>query len=198
MARLEVITGPMFSGKTEELIRRLKRAIHAKRKVLILKPLIDKRTGDEIAARKKRPGEKKFEKHMALPAIPLRSKMEGLCIIRDSRCDVVGIDEAQFFEPWFLDLIKELFKPDQQAKQNLTIIVAGLDMDAWGKPFGIMPELMEMADEIRKVAAVCFQCGNEAVFTQKIGGSKDQVEVGNADIYEARCRKCHTTPDLNP
>jgi thymidine kinase len=194
MVRLEIITGPMFSGKTEELIRRLKRAIHAKRKVLILKPALDSRTSDEITAREKSPKDKGFVKYTALPAIPLRSEAEGFCLVRDSKCDVVGIDEAQFFEPWFLNLISGLLKPNPCINPNLTIIVAGLDMDAWGRPFGAVPKLMAMADEVLKVTAICFNCGNEAVFTQKVGGLKIQVEVGGEDIYEARCRRCWTPP----
>lgn len=192
MRRLELIVGPMFSGKSEELIRRLKRASIAGKKILILKPETDKRTDEEIAARGKDPDKNEFEVKIKLPAVNLRSKEEGLFLVKTSKCEVVGVDEIQFFPEWFFDFVREII--ETKDGKNLTIILSGLDMDAWGRPFGIVPQLLAIADSVQKVTALCFVCGREAQITQKIGGTEETVEVGDADIYEARCRMCFASP----
>lgn len=192
MARLEVITGPMFSGKSEELIRRLKRATYAEQDVLVVKPKIDTRTSKKISSRRKK--DKKdaaFEESDSFPAHELSSAEEFVELVSQHKPDVLAIDEAQFFPKWLLELINELL--DKNESSNFTIIVSGLDMDAWKKPFGIMPQLMAMADEVQKLTAICFKCKKRvANLTYKHGGSSNQqIEVGDAEKYEARDRACH-------
>lgn len=193
MARLVVITGPMFSGKSEELIRLLRRQDIAKKRILVVKPTVDTRTGNCIASRRKGKSGK-FENSEEFPATPIGSREELEHLFFKVETDVLALDEAQFFGPWIVDFVQGLIEKKSVHK----IIVAGLDMDAWGKPFGPMPELLAMADEVKKETAVCFRCGREevpAVITQKLAkGSGEQVEVGNADLYGACCRDCWTTP----
>lgn len=187
MAHLKVITGPMFSGKSEELIRILRREKIANKKILVIKPDCDNRTGAEIAARAKDIETDIFKKSASFPAQTVSSKEDALKLIKDRDCDVLGIDEAQFFEHWLLDLIKEM----KLNKAELKIVATGLDLDAWGMTFGIMGDLMALANIVQKLTAICFVCGQEAMYTQKIGGSsKKQIEVGDKEIYEARCEKC--------
>lgn len=199
MARLEVITGPMFSGKSEELIRRLNRAIYAEQNVLVVKPKIDTRNEGKIASRKKKDKKDvKFEEFDSFPAHEISTSKEFVELVSQHKPDVLAIDEAQFFQEWLLELIDELL--DKEEHTNFKIIVSGLDMDAWRKPFGIMPQLMASANEVIKFSAVCFHCKkNDANLTYKKSGSREQVEVGNFEKYEARCRACHELPtDQNP
>ena len=195
MARIEVITGPMFSGKSEELIRRLRRATHAEQNVLVVKPKIDTRTERKIASRRKKDNsEKGFEESDSFPAHEVGSAKELIDLVTEHEPDILAIDEAQFFQEWLLELITELL--DRHESSNLTMIISGLDMDAWKKPFGIMPKLMAIADEVIKLTAVCFKCKKRpANLTYKGGGSSDkQIEVGSK-IYSARCRTCHKLPE---
>lgn len=185
---LTVITGPMFSGKSEELIRILRRAKIAKKKILVVKPDRDTRTEKEIAARATDDEERIFKKSATFPAHPVSTKDEIADLIEKSQCDILGVDEAQFFEYWFLDFLINLKR--RKAGKNLKLIVAGLDMDAWGRTFGIMGDIMAAANEVQKLTAICFSCGEPAIYTQKIGGSKKQIEVGDREIYEARCENC--------
>ncbi len=190
---MKVITGPMFSGKTEELIKILNRAEIAGKKILVIKPQIDIRTSDEIASRRK-PDIKvnEFKKAGSFPAYPVGSAAEALSLIHRYEPSVLGIDEAQFFDNWMVDFLQEFLK--KNSDQDITVVAAGLDMDAWGRPFGIMPRLMTIADHVQKETAICFVCKKPAMYTQKLGESASQVEVGDVEIYEARCRLCHCPP----
>lgn len=191
MARLEVITGPMFSGKSEELIKRLRRESYAGKRILVVKPREDTRTESRIVARtKNKAGE--FEPSQDFPATPIGSREELASLFFKVETDVLGIDEAQFFKPWLADFVRELLEKNFVEK----IMVAGLDMDYRGNPFGPMPQLLAMCDDPRKETAVCFRCKKApAVMTQKIRKSSgEQVEVGDAGLYEARCRACWMLP----
>lgn len=169
---IEVICGCMFSGKTEELIRRLNRAIIAKQKVEIFKPVIDKRYHDE-----------KIVSHNenAIRSTPVNFANDILLLAGD--CDVVGIDEAQFFDDAIVDTCNTL------ANQGKRIIVAGLDMDFEGKPFGPMPNLLAVAEFVTKVHAICAQTGELASFSFRLSEDDHQVLLGEKNEYEARSRK---------
>jgi thymidine kinase len=130
------------------------------------------------------------------PAHAVSSEKEILRLFRGNVFDVLAVDEAQFFDEWFVGFIEKLL--EREAKRDLCIIVCGLDMDAWRKPFGVMPHLLAIANNILKLQAVCFRCRSEhAVFSQKLSGGKNKVDVGDAEKYEARCRLCHTLPEKN-
>lgn len=171
---IEVICGPMFSGKTEELIRRLKRAKIARQKVVIFKPAIDKRYHS-----------KKIVSHSAqeLDSIAVKSSKDILRLV-PLGTEVVGIDEAQFFDKGIVRVVQQL------ADNGVRVIIAGLDLDYKATPFGPMPQLMCKAEYITKNLAICMKCGNPASFTQRISGGQKQIQVGATDSYEARCRKC--------
>jgi thymidine kinase len=175
---IEVVCGSMFSGKTEELIRRLRRAEIAKQKVAIFKPAIDMRFGnDHIVS----------HNEQKLRSIPVRSAKE---ILENSdEAQVIGIDEGQFFDA---DLIKVC---NTLAERGKRVIVAGLDMDFRGKPFEPMPQLMAIAEQVTKTQAVCMQCGEPASYTQRLTSAKERVVVGAKDMYEARCRRCYEPPE---
>ena len=177
---IEVVCGSMFSGKTEELLRRIKRAHIARQKVQVFKPSIDNRYSDTHV-----------QSHDAtrVASIPVRSAKEILDHLNDNT-RVVGIDEAQFFD----DLIVEVV--DKLAYRGIRVIVAGLDMDYMGRPFGPMPKLLAIAEKVTKLTAICTACGASATRSQRIGTQKglsttDQVLVGAQDSYEARCRFHH-------
>jgi thymidine kinase len=169
---IEVVCGCMFSGKTEELIRRLNRALIAKQKVEIFKPAIDKRYHDE-----------KIVSHSAreIRSTPVQFASDILLLAGD--CDVVGIDEAQFFDEAIVDVCNQL------ANSGKRVIVAGLDMDYEGKPFGPMPYLLAVAEFVTKVHAICTQTGELASFSFRLNENKAQVMLGEKDTYEARNRK---------
>ncbi len=170
---IEVICGPMFSGKTEELIRRLVRAQFAKQKVKIFKPSLDNRYSEEyIVSHNKR----------KIKSIIIKSTDEIIKYSQDS--DVVGIDEAQFCDSSLIDICKSL------ARDGKRVVVAGLEKDYQAIPFGPMPELLVDAEYVTKVNAICMRCGDQANFSQRITKEKKQVVVGEIDKYEARCRKC--------
>jgi thymidine kinase len=169
---IEVICGCMFSGKTEELIRRLNRAIIAKQSVEIFKPAVDKRYHDEqIVSHNER----------AIRSTPVN--FAGDILLLAGHCDVVGIDEAQFFDAAIVDVCNTL------ANQGKRVIVAGLDMDYEGKPFGPMPNLLAVAEFVTKVHAICAQTGELASFSFRLNENKSQVMLGEKDTYEARSRK---------
>ena len=171
---IEVIAGSMFSGKSEELIRRLTRARIARQKVQVFKPGIDDRFSlEEIASHS-------GQKHLS---IPVSSTAEMMAQVDDDT-QVIGIDEAQFFDMDILAAVNEL------AAQGKRIIVAGLDQDYTGKPFEPMPQLLSIAEFITKTHAICVKCGLTANYSQRTVASEARVEVGAADKYEARCRKC--------
>ncbi|MBX2931135.1 MAG: thymidine kinase [Chitinophagaceae bacterium] len=171
---IEVICGSMFSGKTEELIRRLKRAKIANLKVEIFKPGIDVRYD-----------ETKVVSHdaNAIQSTPVDNSQKILLLSQD--VDVVGIDEAQFFDNEIAHVCETL------ATKGIRVIVAGLDMDYLGKPFGQMPNLLAIADYITKLHAICVQCGNIANISFRKTAQEGQVVLGEKDIYEPRCRSCY-------
>lgn len=175
---IEIIAGCMFSGKTEELIRRLRRAQIAKQVVQVFKPVIDIRySRTEIVS----------HNEQSLPSLLIESPAE---IIRNSdKAQVIGIDEAQFFSNDLVDVCNLL------ADQGKRVVVAGLDMDYRGVPFEPMPQLLAVAEYITKTLAICVVCGNPADRTQRKFHSNERVLVGAADSYEARCRKCHYIPE---
>ncbi|HMA63375.1 MAG TPA: thymidine kinase [bacterium] len=175
---IEVICGSMFSGKTEELIRRLKRAKIANQKVEIIKPKIDTRYSDEeIVSHDK----SRIESRV----IDDSSKIYS--VVQD--CQVVGIDEVQFFDNGIVDVCRKL------ANQGMRVIVAGLDKDYRGVPFEPVPELLCEAEYITKTQAICMKCGGPANFTQRITKSSERVLLGAKDKYEARCRTCYEPPE---
>jgi len=193
MAYLKIITGPMFSGKTEELIRILHRSQIAGKTVLVVKPRLDTRTKNEIASRKKPSASAStFQKFMDFPAIPISGAQELENLLAEHQPDVLGLDEVQFFDSWIFEAVRTLLR--ERASSDFMIIAAGLDMDAWGKPFGSMPHLLAIADEVQKETAICFMCKGPAMITQTLVDTGKTVEVGDAEIYEARCRICHTLP----
>jgi thymidine kinase len=174
---IEVITGCMFSGKTEELIRRLRRAQIAKQKVKIFKPKIDSRYSKNSIV---------SHNEQSLPSILIEDIIEVLDLANDAQ--VIGIDEAQFFNEGIVHICNLL------ATRGKRVIVAGLDQDYTGKPFEPMPQLLAIAEYITKQHAICVICGNPADKTQRKTSESERVIVGAADIYEARCRKCHYIP----
>ena len=170
---IEVICGSMFSGKTEELIRRLNRAKIAKQKVEIFKPGIDKRYHDiDVVSHNAN----------AIRSTPIDFAQDMLLL--GGSCDVVGIDEAQFFDEGLADVCVKL------ANSGVRVIAAGLDMDYLGKPFGPMPALMSVAEYVTKVHAICVQCGDIATYSFRNAVSEQQVLLGETESYEARCRHC--------
>lgn len=169
---IEVICGCMFSGKTEELIRRLNRALIARQKVEIFKPAVDKRYHEQqIVSHSER----------AIRSTPVDFASDLLLLAGDS--DVVGIDEAQFFDDAIVDVCNTL------ANSGKRVIVAGLDMDYEGKPFGPMPQLLAVAEFVTKVHAICAQTGELASFSFRLNENTDQVLLGEKDHYEARSRR---------
>src|SRR5512132_3451405 len=171
---IEVITGSMFSGKSEELIRRLRRAQIARQKVQIFKPAIDNRYGDDHIT---------SHSEMKIPSQNVSSSRELLDRV-DGETEVVGIDEGQFFDQELPMICNTL------ADQGKRVIVAGLDQDYLGKPFEPMPQLLAIAEYITKTHAICMVCGNPANHTQRLVASGDRVLVGAQGMYEARCRVC--------
>ena len=172
---IEVITGSMFSGKTEELIRRLKRAKIARLKLEIFKPAMDTRfSATEVVSH----DENTF---MSTPV-----ETSGNILLLAADVDVIGIDEAQFFDNGLLEVSMAL------ANQGIRVIIAGLDMDFKGKPFGPIPGLMAVADHITKVHAICMRCGDVAQFSHRFSNADKLVLLGEKDQYEPLCRSCYT------
>jgi thymidine kinase len=181
---IEVITGSMFSGKTDELIRRLRRAKIAKQGVLVVKPSLDTRySADKVASH----AGSEFE------ATPIRSPSEIEALLTDE-VTVLAVDEAQFFDDSICSVVQEL------ADKGRRVIVAGLDTDFRGEPFGPMPELMALAERVDKLHAICMVCGGDASRTQRMIDGKPArydepvVVVGASELYEARCREHHEVP----
>ena len=171
---IEVIAGSMFSGKSEELIRRLRRAKIARQKVQVFKPEIDERySNDHIVSH----SEMKHESANVRTAADVRANIKP-------DTEVVGIDEAQFFDNELIQVVNEL------AAQGKRVIVAGLDQDYTGKPWEPMPQLLAVAEYITKTHAICMKCGQPANYTQRTFESEERVAVGGEGMYEARCRQC--------
>ena len=171
---IEVVCGSMFSGKTEELIRRMKRAQFAHLNVEIFKPAIDVRYSEEDVV---------SHDHNSIPSTPVDSSQNILLLAND--VDVVGIDEAQFFDMGIVDVCNEL------ARRGIRVICAGLDMDFKGVPFGPMPALMAIADEVYKTHAICVRCGDLAYVSHRTVNSDKRVLLGETDSYEPLCRACY-------
>ncbi len=171
---IEVVCGSMFSGKTEELIRRLKRVEFAQQKLLLFKPAIDNRYHEEQVV---------SHKGSSLEAIPVKNSEEILKYWKKER--VVAIDEAQFFDAGLVTVCTDL------AKHGVRVIIAGLDMDYLGKPFGPMPDLLCIAEYVTKVHAICVSCGNLAQYSHRTSKDEGQVLVGAVEKYEPLCRSCY-------
>jgi len=170
---IEVICGSMFSGKTEELIRRLNRALIARQKVEIFKPSIDKRYHEfDVVS----------HNESAIRSTPVDFADDIILLAGD--CDVVGIDEVQFFDHQIIHVASVL------ANSGKRVIMAGLDMDFEGKPFDPMPQLLAVAEYVTKVHAICMKCGDLASYSFRLSDAKEKVMVGEKESYEARCRKC--------
>ena len=171
---IEIIAGGMFSGKSEELIRRLRRAVIARQRVQVFKPIIDDRfASDDIVSRDDR----------RLKAIAVATSAELLARV-EIGVQVVGIDEVQFFDDGLVEVCMQL------ADAGIRVIAAGLDQDYMRRPFGPMPTLLAVAEEVSKLHAVCVRCGGAAHYSQRVSGGDAQVQVGDAS-YEARCRSCY-------
>ena len=170
---VEVICGSMFSGKTEELIRRLNRAKIARQKIQIFKPALDQRYHVENIV---------SHNDNYIRSTPVSTSAEILELAED--CEVVGIDEVQFFDENIVEIV------DGLANSGKRVIVAGLDMDYLGKPFGCMPQLMAIAEFVTKVHAICMVCGEVASHSYRLSESNERVLLGETDLYEARCRRC--------
>ena len=177
---MEVICGSMFSGKTEELIRRLRRAEMAGQQVEIFKPKLDNRYADEEVV---------SHNQNKIKSTPVETPDEILLL--GSNCDVVGIDEAQFFDESIVEIANQL------ANNGVRVVIAGLDMDYMGRPFGPIPNLMATAEYVTKVHAICKKTGNLANYSMRTSGSDDLVQLGETDSYEAVSRKVFTEEVLN-
>lgn len=171
---IEIIAGGMFSGKSEELIRRLRRSVIARQRVQVFKPVIDDRfSGDEVVSR----DDRRLKAQSVGNSAELLSRVEiGV--------QVVGIDEVQFFDEGIIDVCMQL------ADAGIRVIAAGLDQDYMRRPFGPMPALLSVAEEVSKMHAVCVRCRGAAHYSQRVSGGDAQVEVGDS-TYEARCRACY-------
>ncbi|HUP66449.1 MAG TPA: thymidine kinase [Thermoanaerobaculia bacterium] len=173
---IEIIAGGMFSGKSEELIRRLRRAVIARQRVQVFKPLVDDRFAiEEVVSRDER----------RLKAIPVATSEDLLAKV-ELGVQIVGIDEVQFFDDGITQVCMQL------ADAGIRVIAAGLDQDYQRRPFGPMPALLAIAEDVSKMHAVCVRCGGAAHYSQRIAGGDSQVEVGDTS-YEARCRFCFET-----
>lgn len=172
--RIEVICGSMFSGKTEELIRRLKRAVFAKQKVEIFKPCIDTRYSDENVV---------SHDQNSIRSTPIESS--GNILLMSSDIDVVGIDEAQFLDEGLISVCNRL------ANSGIRVVIAGLDMDYKGVPFGPIPALCAIADEVTKVHAICVKCGALAYVSHRLVSNENRVMLGEQAEYEPLCRECY-------
>ena len=171
---IEVVCGPMFSGKSEELIRRLRRARIARKRVQVFKPVLDDRySADEIVSH----GDQRMKSDVVSDAKQILERI-------DWRTEVVGMDESNFFGPGLVDVAQQLADTGKQ------VIIAGLDTDYLGRPFVPMPELLCLAESITKTLAICMRCGNPAKHTQRLVESNDLIVVGATGMYEARCRRC--------
>ena len=170
---IEVICGSMFSGKTEELIRRMKRAQYARQKVEIFKPSVDKRYDDEQVV---------SHDDNSIQSTPVKKSMEILSLANN--IEVVGIDEAQFFDKHLGAVCNHL------ANKGGRVIVAGLDMDYLGNPFGPLPELMATAEHVTKVHAICLKCGNIANHSHRLNTKESLIQLGEKEAYEPLCRDC--------
>lgn len=189
MAKIIVVTGPMRSGKSEEVIGEANKYLIAGMKVLVVKPVIDKRAVGAIASRRW-DGDKPVSTK-ELPAIEVKDEEHLRSLIRRYNPEIIIADECQFFESWFYDVVLYAAK-----HSDISVWLSGLDLDAWKRPFLIMPSLLALADVVIKKTAVCSKCRRlGARFTQKLSGTSSQIEVGDVQ-YEPRCDKCHVLPSI--
>lgn len=175
---IEIVCGPMFSGKSEELIRRVKRALIARQTVQVFKPALDDRYDRRAVA---------SHSQQRVDAQPVRDSAELRQLVAPET-EVVAIDEVQFLDEGVVPLVEAL------AERGVRVILAGLDLDFAGQPFGFMPALLARAEHVSKLAAICMVCGAQASRSQRLVRSGGQVLVGAAEAYEARCRHCHEVP----
>jgi thymidine kinase len=174
MGWIEVVCGPMFSGKSEEVIRRLRRAMIARKRVQVFKPALDRRySDDEIVSH--------ADSRMKSEVV---DSAAGILAGLDWRTEVVGVDEANFFGAELVAVAQQLADSGKQ------VIIAGLDTDYMGRPFAPIPDLLCLAESITKTLAICVRCGNPAKHTQRLAGGDDLIVVGALGAYEARCRRC--------
>jgi thymidine kinase len=175
---IEVICGPMFSGKTEELIRRMRRAQIARQRVAIVKPATDVRyASDQIVS----------HSEQRIPSTVVRNSEEVMAVAEEA--EVIGIDEVQFLDAGIVGVCERL------ADAGKRVIVAGLDQDYAARPFEPVPQLLAMAEYITKTLAICVKCGNPANRTQRVGLAEGRIAVGSLELYEARCRRCFVPPE---
>ena len=176
--QIEVIAGGMFSGKSEELVRRLRRAVIARQRVQAFKPALDTRDEEDVLMTRDRRG------------VDARSVPDSaaLRVALAADVQVVGVDEVQFFDAGIVGLAMEL------ADRGVRVVLAGLDQDFERRPFGPMPALLAVAEQVDKMHAVCVVCGEPAHYSQRIAGGREQVLVGDVEAYEARCRRCYEVP----
>lgn len=177
--RLEVITGGMFSGKSEELVRRLRRALIARQRIQVFKPRADTRHHEEVLVTRD-------NRELAASSVGSSAELRQAL---ELETEVVGIDEAQFFDDGLVELVTDM------ADSGVRVIVAGLDQDFLREPFGPMPRILALAEFVDKVHAVCVCCGRLAQYSQRIAGGGEQVQVGDSEAYEARCRQCYEPYD---
>lgn len=181
---LEVITGGMFSGKTEELLRRVRRVVIARKRAIVVKPSVDDRYDPEAVASHDGRTARSFAVHPQDPGLIAR-------LAEQETADVVAVDEAQFFAPAVVDVVEDL------VAQGRRVVVAGLDLDFAARPFGSMPWLMAMADEVLKLKAICAVCGEPATYNQRlvngqpVGPDAPLIQIGGLEAYQARCRRCY-------
>ena len=171
-----MVCGSMFSGKTEELLRRIKRANFANQKIELFKPAIDVRYDEEEVV--------SHDSHSMI-STPVHNSAEILLYVNIEDVEVVGIDEVQFFDDGIVDVCNKL------ANSGIRVIVAGLDMDYLGKPFACMPKLMAIAEYVTKTHAICVKCGDQAQFSHRLVANSQQVLLGEKDSYEPLCRHCY-------
>ncbi len=173
--RIEVIAGGMFSGKSEELVRRLRRAVIARQRVQTFKPRVDDRHPPEVLVTRD-------NRQVAAVTVTSAGALEAAL---EEGVQVVGIDEAQFFDAPLVEVVMRL------ADRGVRVVVAGLDQDYLRRPFGPMPAILALAEHVDKMHAICVRCGGTAHYSQRIGGGDEQVQVGDTECYEARCRDCY-------
>ncbi len=192
-ARLEAITGSMFCGKSEELVRRLVRARYAEKRILVVAPKLDTRSARNIFTLIAE--HDKLKTYDRLKTASIANLRELTCLIEEGRPDVVALDEVQFFSKSLPTALSRILA--DKSPGDFTIIVSGLDQDSFGKGFGPMPEILARANDVQKLTAICNACKREsAYYTYRLpGGSREQKEIGDTDRYQARCLKCWQLPE---
>jgi|SRR3989344_2038542 len=190
--RMTLITGPMFSGKSSWLINQIFKGMCTDKEIVLFTPPPAK-----IIERKARNIKRIVNKNNIVKDYPRFSMHqpvdldESMAILNERLPDILLIDEGHFFDYWIVDMVRKIFRKPETVLTKIDIAIAGLDMDAWGRPIGPMDELFCLATNVRKLTAKCFKCGKPARYSYKANDSKKQIEVGDKNIYEARCHNCH-------